>query len=87
LKPFFHSIDSSLVAVDMLIPLFCLKGTMGNLICVLTHCQGRGEEFIVGDQAHIYLSEQGSFSFSLFSLPLSRILNRILISEMNSDLI
>jgi threonine aldolase len=39
--------------------LFVPSGTMGNLICVLTHCHGRGEEFIVGDQAHIYLSEQG----------------------------
>jgi threonine aldolase len=39
--------------------LYVTSGTMGNLLCVLTHCNGRGEEFIVGDQAHIYTAEQG----------------------------
>ncbi len=34
------------------------SGTMGNLVCGLTHC-GRGDEMIVGDTAHIYLNEQG----------------------------
>ncbi len=34
------------------------SGTMGNLVSVLSHC-GRGDEMIVGDQAHIFLSEQG----------------------------
>lgn len=34
------------------------SGTMGNLICLLTHC-GRGEEAIVGDQAHLFLYERG----------------------------
>ncbi len=38
--------------------LFVPSGTMGNLVCVLTHCT-RGHEMIVGDQAHIYLYEQG----------------------------
>jgi threonine aldolase len=38
--------------------LFVPSGTMGNLISILTHCQ-RGEEIIVGDQAHIFVSEQG----------------------------
>jgi threonine aldolase len=37
---------------------FVSSGTMGNLISVLAHC-GRGEEMILGDQAHIFLSEQG----------------------------
>ena len=36
--------------------LFVPSGTMGNLLAMLTHCQ-RGEEVIVGDQAHIYLNE------------------------------
>ena len=39
--------------------LFVPSGTMGNLICVLTHCRERGDEFIVGDQAHIHMYEQG----------------------------
>lgn len=34
------------------------SGTMGNLISVLTHC-GRGDELLVGHQAHIFLYEQG----------------------------
>lgn len=38
--------------------LFVSSGTMGNLIALLTHC-GRGDEIIVGDQAHIFTSEQG----------------------------
>ena len=31
---------------------------MGNLISVLAHC-GRGDEVILGDQAHIHIYEQG----------------------------
>lgn len=38
--------------------LFVASGTMGNLVCLLSHC-GRGDEMIVGDQAHTYLYEQG----------------------------
>ena len=38
--------------------LFVSSGTMGNLSSVLSHC-GRGDEMILGDQAHIYTSEQG----------------------------
>lgn len=34
------------------------SGTMANLISLLTHC-GRGEEIILGDQAHIFYYEQG----------------------------
>lgn len=37
---------------------FVPSGTMGNLISVLSHC-GRGDEMILGDQAHIFLFEQG----------------------------
>ncbi len=33
-------------------------GTMGNLAAVLTHC-GRGDELIVGDEAHTYRYEAG----------------------------
>lgn len=36
--------------------LFVPSGTMGNLIAVLTHCQ-RGDEVILGDQAHTFLYE------------------------------
>jgi threonine aldolase len=37
------------------------SGTMGNLVCVLTHCR-RGEEVILGDQSHTFLYEAGSMS-------------------------
>lgn len=41
--------------------LFVASGTMGNLISQLVHC-GRGDEIILGDASHIYLSEQGGAS-------------------------
>ncbi len=41
--------------------LFVSSGTMGNLIALLTHC-GRGDEIIVGEQAHIFIAEQGGAS-------------------------
>jgi threonine aldolase len=37
------------------------SGTMGNLVCVLTHCL-RGEEVILGDKSHIFINECGSMS-------------------------
>lgn len=39
--------------------LFVPSGTMGNLICVLSHCWGRGAEVLLGDMSHIYIYEQG----------------------------
>lgn len=36
-------------------------GSMGNIAAVMAHV-GRGEAFIVGDQSHIYLAEQGGAS-------------------------
>ncbi len=41
--------------------LFVASGTMGNLICLLSHC-GRGEEAIIGDQAHVYIYEAGGMA-------------------------
>lgn len=41
--------------------LLVASGTMGNLVCVLTHC-ARGEEVILGDKSHIFLNEAGSMS-------------------------
>ncbi|MCP4692219.1 MAG: low-specificity L-threonine aldolase [Desulfobacterales bacterium] len=38
--------------------MFAPSGTMANLICQLSHC-GRGDEMILGDQAHIFFYEQG----------------------------
>ncbi len=38
--------------------LFVPSGTMSNLIALLSHCQ-RGEEYIVGQQAHTYKYEGG----------------------------
>jgi len=37
------------------------SGTMGNLVCVLSHCR-RGEEVILGDQSHTFLYEAGGMS-------------------------
>lgn len=37
---------------------FVTSGTMGNLVCLLVHCQ-RGDEAIVGDQAHLLHYEGG----------------------------
>jgi len=41
--------------------LMVASGTMGNLVCVLTHCR-RGEEVILGDQSHTFLYEAGGIS-------------------------
>jgi threonine aldolase len=41
--------------------LLVASGTMGNLVCVLTHCR-RGEEVILGDQSHTFLYEAGGMS-------------------------
>ncbi len=38
--------------------LFCPTGTQSNLIALLTHC-GRGDEYLVGDDAHTYRYEGG----------------------------
>lgn len=38
--------------------LFVASGTMGNLLAVLSHCQ-RGDQFLVGDKAHILKYEAG----------------------------
>jgi len=45
-------------AVHMEATLFCPSGTQSNLISLLTHCQ-RGDEYIVGQQAHTYKYEGG----------------------------
>lgn len=41
--------------------LFTASGTMSNLVAVLTHCQ-RGDEMIVGDEAHMFFYEVGGAS-------------------------
>ncbi len=41
--------------------LLVASGTMGNLVCVLTHC-GRGEEVILGDQSHTFVYEAGGIA-------------------------
>ena len=41
--------------------LFVPTGTMGNLASILAHC-GRGDEVILGDQAHTFLFEAGGIS-------------------------
>jgi len=37
------------------------SGTMGNLVCVLTHCS-RGEEVILGNHSHTFVYEAGGMS-------------------------
>jgi len=41
--------------------LLVASGTMGNLVCTLTHC-ARGEEVILGDRSHTFLNESGGMS-------------------------
>ena len=41
--------------------LFVPSGTMANLVAVLSHCQ-RGDEVVLGDQAHTFLYEAGGIS-------------------------
>jgi threonine aldolase len=41
--------------------LFVASGTMGNLVALLTHCR-RGDEVIVGDQAHMFVYEVGGMA-------------------------
>lgn len=41
--------------------LFVPSGTMGNLAAILAHCS-RGDEIILGNSAHIFLSEAGGIS-------------------------
>jgi len=38
-----------------------VSGTMGNLVCILTHCK-RAEEVILGDRSHTFLYEAGGMS-------------------------
>ena len=47
--------------VDKEAALFVPSGTMANLTALLTHCK-RGDEIIVGDHAHIFQHEVGSFA-------------------------
>jgi threonine aldolase len=43
--------------------LFVPSGTMGNLVCVMCHCDdGRSSEVIVGDKAHQLLNEAGNLA-------------------------
>ena len=42
--------------------LFVPSGTMGNLIAVMSHCWGRGEEVLLGDMSHMSLYEQGGIA-------------------------
>ncbi len=41
--------------------LMVASGTMGNLVCILTHCK-RSEEVILGNQSHSFLYEAGGMS-------------------------
>ncbi|MBI5565614.1 MAG: low-specificity L-threonine aldolase [Chloroflexi bacterium] len=52
---------------------FVASGTMGNLVSLLTHC-GRGEEVIVGSEAHIFRYE-ASGSSALGGIPQFQIPN------------
>jgi threonine aldolase len=50
------------------------SGTMGNLICVLTHC-ARGEEVILGNMSHTFLNEAGGIS-ALGGVPVHTVPNQ-----------
>ena len=42
--------------------LFVISGIMGNLVSIMTHCQERSAEAIVGASSHVFLFEQGIMS-------------------------
>lgn len=42
--------------------LFVPSGTMGNLICILVHCEVRGSEVLLGSESHTHVYEQGGMS-------------------------
>lgn len=42
--------------------LLVTSGTQGNLVSILTHCDQRGSEIIVGDKAHTFVYEAGGIS-------------------------
>ncbi len=42
--------------------LFVTSGSMGNLVAIMTHCNGRTDEIILGNKAHIFRYETGSAS-------------------------
>lgn len=57
--PTVNSLESTLAEmVGMEAGLFLPTGTQSNLVALLTHC-GRGDEYIVGQQAHTYKYEGG----------------------------
>ena len=39
--------------------LYVPSGTMANLLSVMTHCPGHGDEVLLGDRSHISIYEQG----------------------------
>jgi threonine aldolase len=47
--------------------LFVPSGTMANLTALLTHCQ-RGDEIVVGDEAHIYHNEVAGYTLGGLSV-------------------
>src|SRR5918997_2158212 len=52
---------------------FVPSGTMGNLAALLAHC-GRGDEAILGDEAHIFWYESGGAA-ALGGIPFNLIPN------------
>ncbi|XP_013379983.1 probable low-specificity L-threonine aldolase 2 [Lingula anatina] len=42
--------------------IFVPSGTMGNLCSILSHCQRRGTEVLMGDQCHVFYYEQGGIA-------------------------
>ncbi|MCP8883837.1 low-specificity L-threonine aldolase [Devosia sp. XJ19-1] len=44
--------------LDKQAALFVPSGTMSNLLALMSHC-GRGDEFIAGQKAHLYVNEAG----------------------------
>ena len=54
---------------------FVASGTMGNLIALGSHCEGRGEEVLCGKESHIFVYEQGGAS-SLMGIVFNTIQNQ-----------
>ena len=47
---------------------FFPSSTMANLVSVLTHCDRRGSEVMLGNQSHIFLYEQVPYYYAFLTL-------------------
>lgn len=55
--------------------LFVPTGCMGNLLSIMAHCPGRGEEVLLGHKSHVHVYEQGNIA-SLAGIHTKTLINK-----------